>query len=501
MSEALLPLRLELLDRVIFSADAATAGGHRSLAHVPGSALLGAFAGLAYPAWGGGSALAFHAFHAGFLRFRDAWPLSSEGAPAWPAPLSLHRMKKAAGRGGSVNWYNLAVPRGDRGRGEQQMREGFLTEDARMVTPRMMRSQRTAIDPARGRAATGQLFEYQALERGQVFVTAVEAVGAEGATALAALRELLGEAKVIRMGRSRGSEFGRVRVAVAAGAALPAAMAVEKIEAGAPVLFWALSDLALLDGCGQPTLRPAPQAFGLPAGACFAPEFSFVLPRQVWPHNAALGGRVMQRLTLAAGSVIAFHLPPGVERPPPGSLWLGALQEQGLGLVMRDPAMLHAAQVTAGAAPPPRPGTASPPPADEAEAAYLAWLMGRAADAAAPDDGVRIGLLDLRDLYAAAAQEGLLVPGPTQWGEVQAQAEACRDLAALKATLFDKKNGLCRADDPVWGAAAALAFRGGFTSLGEWLQGWLTDRRTPSALAALAREQQRALRRARGRQP
>ena len=483
---------ITLIDRVVLSADAATAGGHRSLSYIPGSAVLGAFAGLAYPAWAG-TLEGFTAFHSGRLRFGDAMPVGRNGL-AWPVPLSMHR--ETAGGGTRHRWTNLAspasVPFADAD--WEQVREGFVDAQHAYLQPTLTRSQRTAVAQETGRAKRRALFEYQALERGQRFAAPIWVErGAE--PVWDALRQLAGERRLLRLGRSRGSEFGRAELnEISAPPALPAA-AVD-MTADAPIIFWALGDLAITDAHGLPTLLPEPAAFGLPRGARFAPEFSFLAPASTWPQNLAFGGRMPQRALLRAGSVIAFHPAPGEARMMPGVRHIGLHQAAGLGCVMCDADLLHRLEIRVREIKP----MAIEPASQEAspeENAFVAWVQQRGGRQAATDRSAIDGEVhSLERMQEIARAQGQAAPGSTQWGVVRMLAEQNRNAAALMTVLFGEQ-GPCADADGLWGNAAAVPVNGTLVSFGEQLKTTLErlqhehPERASALLALLAREMQR----------
>jgi len=108
-----LDILLELLDAAVLSADAATAGSHRSLPVVPGSALLGHAASRLYAELASED-LALSAFHTGEVSFGDGLPVASDGRVGFPVPMSLHQPKA----GGAVTDLSQS-PRGQ----EQWMQE------------------------------------------------------------------------------------------------------------------------------------------------------------------------------------------------------------------------------------------------------------------------------------------------------------------------------------------------------------------------------------------
>ncbi|WP_439598199.1 hypothetical protein [Falsiroseomonas sp.] len=475
-------LQLTLLDEVVVSADAATAGGHRGLGYIPGATLLGVAASRLYAAWERDRARAgwaWRAFQGGAVRFGDAVPLLESG-PVFAAPLSLHGYKKPEGTpDGPRHLLNLA--RRARVENDQlvQLRGLGLGRQTLVQPPRRRQRLRTAISATTGRADEGRLFGYEALEPRQIFVALLEA----DAAASEPFAEILASFRrdgTIAIGRSRATEYGRVEVKVleASTYALPEARAT----AQAVTLVWALSDLALTDLYGQPTLRPEPAAFGF-AGGHFVEEKSFLRSRAYWPWNAALGAREAQRVVVVAGSVLAFR-PGSGQAPASGVRRVGQFQAQGLGLVVISPSLLEATDPRLGTADSPTMLAPNPDLDIAPDAALAAWLDRRA------DTGERLAAdaealrRQVEALYRSAArlrgrEEGVTSlleasggPAPNQWGEVQRRAEREGDGAMLRAALFQGQHAIAALGDVAWSERWVVVKNDGTTgTFRAWLEG------------------------------
>lgn len=181
-------LHITLDEAVIFSQDAATLGGHRTLDYIPGSALLGACAAALYQRLGTQS---FAVFHAGKVRFGNAYPLSHHHAMCRPMPFAWFYPKGAEykdkdnenNRLKASAIYNLKYREADKpnqpyqlpdNKQPKQLRGGYISDDLYLVTPKSSLRMKTAINPDTARAADSQLFGYQALEAQQVFVATID---------------------------------------------------------------------------------------------------------------------------------------------------------------------------------------------------------------------------------------------------------------------------------------------------------------------------------------
>ncbi len=444
-------LEIELLEDAVFSARAATEGGHQSLDRIPGSALLGAAAARLYGALG---EAAFTAFHSGRLRFGDGLPATPAG-PAWPVPFCWHHDKlNSPVEEGRLNPDRLVnfIHTDSLGEEKQpkQLRLGYVARDGAYRTPRASVRLKTAIDPGTGRAATGQLFGYQALHRGQTFLATVEADDDVDESLFQRVCEALqGE---VLLGRSRSAEYGRARIRETDAAPIEAGPAPGNGEA----ILWLLSDLALADEWGEPVLRPEGEHLGLP-GARVDWCRSFLRTRRYSPWNAARRGYDNERLVLAAGSVLTLT---GVDDAARAALaerlegGLGLHREAGLGRIWLDPPLLrdvHPAFDDSVS----KPEAVSEP--SDPEHPLVAWLTGHSegwkaeGEAAAQDfenEYLRL-IKDARRLQGVGPGEHF-GPSRSQWGKVLQTASDTNDADELYRRLFEGDDAILNEEGEGW---------------------------------------------------
>ncbi len=474
-----LALDIELLEDCVFSARSATEGGHESLDRIPGAALLGAAAARLYGELGG---TAFTAFHSGRLRFGDGLPLSKAGEVGYPMPRCWHHHKTdvikeeidgqeclLAGRitnflhpESLLNQEENAQPK--------QLREGYITESGHWLKPKHDLRLKTAIEAATGRAAEGQLFGYDALHRGQRFRAFLEADDAVDAGLFDKVAEAL-EGEVL-LGRSRSAEYGRARI--------------RRVEAEPPVpgepgsdgslTLWLLSDLALTDEHGQPTLQPDPRHFGLDGGE-IRWDKTFLRPRRYSPWNAARGGYDRERLVLEAGGVITIQLPKSegydrtalIERLARG---VGRYREAGLGRIWLDPPLLADKQPNFGGVPTaPRP-SAPPRPSHP----LIAWLEAQdtgwkqqAEEAARSFVDAYCNLINRARRLNGIPEQADFGPSRSQWGEVMhtAKGPAAAKAETLHQALFQGKNAVIKESGEGW--SIEVCDDGQYLNLAAWL--------------------------------
>jgi len=329
-------LRLELLDDVAVSQSSATVGGHRSLDFLPGAALLGAVARRTYKALD--EVTAIRLFHAGKLRFGPGLPEAADGGCTVPSPLSLHERKD----GGDGELLNLAVSERPAGLQYRQVRNGFRDGELGAVMVGRRGSMRTSVT-REGRAREGFLFTVNAISRGAVFLSRVDADDAQDLACVAAL-----DGQVIRLGKSRSAEFGGVRVQVLT---QPPPEGAWQCEEGrvSTLRILAVSDVALRSEVGAPTFEPTPAHLGLPGSWRWDVARSFLRTRSWSPFNAYRGRPDLERQVLSAGSVLVFTGDEAVDlsdiraRLAPG---VGEGRAEGLGQVLVNPVILSNARRT-----------------------------------------------------------------------------------------------------------------------------------------------------------
>lgn len=324
---------IQLLDKLVLSETSATAGQHKSLDYIPGGTIMGAVAARLYRSLPTAE-LQWLVFHSGMVRFGNAYPATQTQNgdecfyyPTWPVPLSLHKEKAAVsspGEGGEtpVLDYSSDSVAADTGKQYKQIRDGFMDDARRHIKTQSDYQLKTALDYAAGAASKGQLYGYNTLESEQVFVGELswdEDVIAQYPNFLADIEAILHE-QMLRLGRAKSAEFGRVNVALqahqAASTSTSTATAtstststVAAFDGSRELRLYCLSDLALKDDAGQATLLLTPEHLGLQKGDLqHLPERCFVRTRQYSVYNSARKSYDQQRQVIAKGSVFVFKV-------------------------------------------------------------------------------------------------------------------------------------------------------------------------------------------------
>ena len=414
--------RLDLEQDAIFSLTAASAGGHRSLDHIPGAVLRGVV-GQHYVSFGDD---AWEVFHSGAVCFGNAYPLSPDGHPTLPVPLSWRADKTGTP---SVDLAKAEANAETR----EDIRGAFVDRTGLLVKTQLRYRQKTALDrTGHGRPRQGALFGYASLARGQSFWFDLTFSRDVSADLRQRIIRSLTEAPV-RLGRSRGAEYGRARVAL-----LPAPPPPWPLNEtiGKHVSVYLAADLAppFLEGAG-----PDAALFGLPKQWSLVAERSFLRTRAYAPFNGAWSLFDQDRQVWEKGGVVTFAVDDG-DRPRLSELLttarrasaagVGLFRAEGLGQVLIEPWLLGAARITK---PPP---PSSPPSAAEpaSQPILRRWASIRARDRLLPL--IAQHLIDeveaeLYDLYrrageeASAAGKGLfdIAPSKAQWGALAEEVE------------------------------------------------------------------------------
>jgi len=329
-------LRIKLVTEVVVTRRTATVGVHECLDYLPGSVLLGAAAARLFATIGFGAEF----FLSGKVRFGDGLPDDGNGGPAWPVPLNYHVAKGAKAEDAPLINPLVAEPPKDQQRA--QVRDRHLMAGGRRDGLKKLYQLKTAITRDEfGRADENQLFGYEALPAGLVFLAPITfRADVNEATRKKAIELLTGGG--IRLGRSRSAQYGEVEIAELAGGSVPGwpGAATTGSLSGNVVLYLA-SDLALVNECGAPTLVPEPAHFELPEGSKYLGDESFLRSRRYSPWNAFRGARDAERQVLVRGSVLIFSVRPGFDRAALSerlqSDGVGLHTAEGLGRVLVDP--------------------------------------------------------------------------------------------------------------------------------------------------------------------
>lgn len=461
-------LHITLEQDVILGATGASQGNLDTLDYLPGSVFLGVAASRLYASLSEEDT--WQLFHSGAVRFNDALPIAM-GEAAWPMPLSWHHYKGEAFKQPSAEKgidslyaeriFDPVLFKADAQRQPKQVRKGYVSASGRFYNMNKTLRMKTALDASTGRAAEGQLFGYQSLDAGQSFCLVLQAKAEQVELLNKVVESLTGE---LRLGRSRSAQYGRVRAKLLSDAATASSVYPPATQDDPHSLtLWLLSDMALTDHNGQPTVQPHPDMLGLPEGSEWLSAESFLRTRSYSPYNAYRRSHDEERQVISRGSVLRFHLGTPLSNGAREMLekGIGVYQSAGLGRVAINAELTRQAQPQFAARVPvagaeewqssPHHSTAPATP----ETSRLLQAIARRAkrsdkDMVADKASELFGILQ-RAVSAARVWQGVAedqpieAPNRSQWGRVKALANQYRhEPKILRSELYQGEQAVIR---------------------------------------------------------
>jgi len=347
--------KLTTIDPIIVSQTTASTNNHECLDYIPGSAMLGALAGEHYAnltkdqSW--------QAFHNGQVKFGHCYPLKTDqhnknGQIALPTPACWHYKKDEPAivngkyKGDSISNHTAEEFTRDANAQYKQCRDGYLTSQGITAQVEQSNTTKTALNSNTGSAEDGQLFSYSYLHAGQSFIGWLDS---EDQTLLEKLKVSLN--KTLHIGRSRNTEFGRVKVELieVTEPALKTNTLNQKSNQNSKqstnqntkeLVLWCLSDCEFINELGMPTLTPQgkyihPQL----SEATLVPARSFIRANRVSRFNQKRQGFDSEQILVAKGSVLVFKLTQALNDELLTALnqGIGINQQVGLGWVSVNP--------------------------------------------------------------------------------------------------------------------------------------------------------------------
>lgn len=324
--------KITTIDPVIMTQSSATEGGLQTLDYITGSAILGTLASQLYAQLSEQDAWAI--FHSGEVQFSPCYPVVNNEL-SLPVPASWHFAKGDEWqKEGVLQPEVISNHAGQRfSRDEQtqykQCRSGFINSQGALAEVKQTLVTKTALDDKQT-AAKGQLFNYSAINAGQLFIGFVDANTEQLETIK---KHLSGQHSI---GRSRSSEFGRVNIEL-----------IELTQPSARPAFtselsvYCISDIECVDQYGLPTFTPtlaelvgdAKLTGTLDAGR------SFIRTSTLSRFNQKRGGFDGEQALISKGSVLVFkdvsNTADAIEQL--SEMGAGINKQQGQGWVLVNP--------------------------------------------------------------------------------------------------------------------------------------------------------------------
>ena len=296
--------KVELLDDVVLSQRTATVGDHKSLDYIPGSVFLGIAASKLYSKESKDEAWSL--FHTSQIRFYNAYPMIS-GKRTIPMPLSFHSEKVP--RDGKEHEILNFVYSDAKENGVQykQNRNGYVFFDDGKISvtmPSKTSRMRTAIDAETGTAEKAQLYCYESLDAGQIFIGKIEWDDSING-AVSAVADLFEKEQTFHIGRSKTASYGRVKISKVDA---PKINSKSKELNDLSFSILAVSDLCLRNPVtGTPELSLFPDFLGLDSEWRLDGTRSFARPSYLYQYNAYRKEIEVQKTLISKGSVFTFQ--------------------------------------------------------------------------------------------------------------------------------------------------------------------------------------------------
>ncbi|MGR5243184.1 hypothetical protein ACP3VU_00050 [Vibrio sp. PNB23_22_6] len=465
---------LTTLDPIILSQTTATTNNHQGLDCIPGSAILGMVAAQCYSELTPDQS--WKMFHSSAVKYGPAYVAHDEQMTL-PIPASWHFPKGEAvftKQGGAQNLTHVLqacvenhAVLGERNETVQykQCRTGYITANGKQGEVKQGRITKTALNRDTGAVADSQLFSYTYIEKDQTFIGWVTCETPE-------LYDLLINALqgVHRIGRSRGSEFGRVEITLLSGQSASAPRASNQLT------LWCLSDSQCFDEFGLPTLTPTLANVLADCGceyhgsAMLNAQLSFIRSHTTTLFNQKRGGLDSEQWLISKGSVLVYDdaTLTQTQLEALSSKGIGINQQQGLGWVAVNPTWAQQRKLNVSTLfdahqfDLPQREQAIIKPATPETSRLIAWVSEQAKEqrgAQKIEDGVKRDLNTLFVAYKSARQYNRILnahqagPSSNQWRRV---AELFRyDEQDWMKALFKGKSAICKEEnDPLgWGLA------------------------------------------------
>ncbi|HIF9188838.1 TPA: hypothetical protein ACX6PH_001808 [Photobacterium damselae] len=453
--------RLTTIDPVILSQSTATTNNHQGLDYIPGSAMLGLVASKLYN--GLTEQESWQVFHSGAVQFGNAYA-DINGEVCLPLPASWHYVKgqKAELDGRlSTDVVNHAHGDVDSTKQYKQCRSGYVSSSGFMASIQQGMVTKTALERT-GSVKEGSLYCYTYIDKNQSFIGAIECADASQRQSIAQV--LTGD---LRLGRARGSEFGRVRVE------LLESITPYSVRESDTLTLWCISDCQCIDALGLPTYTPALSELVAGATGTLNREKSFIRSHKVTRFNQARGGFDSEQLVIAKGSVLVFD-DVSITQAQLEQLrdtGIGLNRQQGLGSVMINPLWSQSSNLTVArlfdstAFSLPK-ANAPVIPATAQNSRLIAWVERNSQaqkDALVVQQAAKNAIAKIVQAYRDARQYNCISegheagPSSSQWRRIDELV--CRGDVNWKTKLFTQhkgdKSAICRVenDELGWGLA------------------------------------------------
>lgn len=487
--------KAELLDDVVLSQRTATVGDHKSLDYIPGSVFLGIAASRFYSKMNKDDG--WKVFHSSNVRFYNAYPMVNEKRSI-PMPLSLHS-QKVPESGKEKDVYNFVYP-GEKDEKIQyrQNRVGYVNicgdGKIQIVQPLKTSRMRTAIDAKTGMAAKSQLYGYESLDAGQVFVGKIEWDDSLK-DLIVPIESLFKPKEIVHVGRSKTASYGRVEISEIE---KPNVNCSLQSLSGTTFSILAISDLCLKNPeTGTPELNVLPSFLGLGEDWTLDRQKTFSRPSCIYQYNSYRKEIEMQKTLISKGSVFTFKSEKEITAEEKEKVifaiknGIGDARNQGFGeIVLFDLGKEFQKEDAQDKA-----DSLSLELKDN-ESEWLNWLKPEFRNANVEEKVKKavsefVRLCKSIKVYQCFDNEKIFWPGKAQWGRILEVARECTSKVDLYSKLFEgnnpvikprtesktEKNGDVKEKNPdkEWNYDASPKKGDKDVTLREWLKDFIND--------------------------
>ncbi|MCR4938732.1 MAG: hypothetical protein K5930_01325 [Treponemataceae bacterium] len=478
--------KAELLDDVIVSQSSATVGDHKSLDYIPGSAFLGIAAARLYPT----SKDPWKLFHTSKVHFCNAYPMINNSR-SLPIPLSLHS-EKVPRLGKEKSAFNFTY--GDvkeEGIQYKQNRTGYVALDngkLNLITPSKTSRMRTAVDAKTGTAAKSQLYGYESIDAGQIFVGKIEWDDSVS-NLIESVLDIFKPGEIVHVGRSKTASYGRVKVSELKGVSIS-----KNTPSGTSFSIIAVSDLCLKNPVtGAPELNLTPDFLGLGNNWTLDKSKSFTRPSCIYQYNSYRKEIEMQKTLISKGSVFTFKSDNELTAAETANILsvvkngIGDAKGQGFGEIDvfdtgKEFTRIDSNTVTTDCA----------KELTSEESKWLEWFKSESLSNDVEEKVMNavskfVELCKAIKTFQTFDDEIIFWPGNAQWGRILETSRLCQTKAELHSSLFEgntpiikpimethtERNGdtVVRNPDPEWNYEASPCGQ----TLRNWLMTFIND--------------------------
>lgn len=315
---------------IVLNSSLNTDGNMSSLDYIPGSNFLGIVASTLYST-NENKETSYEILHSKKVSFGDA-TISKNGLISYPVPFDfvMDKIEKTIGEDPIYTHHGITErPKKKKSEGLaqlKQLREGYLLSDSSLITEiEKSFSLKSAQDRDTRTSKDGQMFGFDAIQKGQEFVFSI--IYQDENYINTVEKHLLG---LKRLGKSKNAEFGQVNISP-----IEIKAAVSSFDANDYILVYAQSNLYFTDEFGAPTLQPKAKDLGLDGEIIW--ELSQIRSFSYSPWNAKRNTTSTQRHCIAKGSVFYIKT---TNKPVSNYQIVGGFQAEGLGRIIYNPSFL-----------------------------------------------------------------------------------------------------------------------------------------------------------------